>query len=68
MRCKKNQVVMTVSVKCRSKDYKGKRLNGNAERFIEELLYKVFNVYLKNFGKKMSIQYPDIVEVIPDGK
>lgn len=68
MRCKKGQVVMTVTVKARSKDYKGKVLNGNAERFIEGLLQKVFTVYVKNFGKKLSINYPDIVEVIPDGE
>lgn len=68
MRCKKGQVIMTADIKCRSKDYKGKRLYGNAERMIEGLLSKVFQTYIENFGKKISIKYPDVVEVIPDGE
>lgn len=68
MRCKKGQVVMTFTAKVRSTDYKGKKLYGNAEKNVESLLSRFFEAYVKNFGNRIAITYPDIVEVITDGK
>lgn len=67
MRCKKNEVVISLDVIVTSKDYKGKKIRrGNAEELIEQVLSKVFKAYILNFGKKIAIEFPDVVKVFPD--